>query len=314
MKLAFVFPGQGSQKVGMLAGFDGNDVAADVMRRADAALGQDLTGLIANGPEADLNLTVNTQPAMLASSYAMYEAWLAAGGMRPAVMAGHSLGEYTALTAAGVFTLEEAVGLVRFRAQAMQSAVPVGVGAMAAILGLSDEAVSEVCAAAADNGRLVVEPVNFNCPGQVVIAGHREGVEKACAIAQEKGARRALVLPVSAPFHSSLLVGAARELAARLAEVQVNEPQIDVIANVDVAVHKMPESIREILARQAASPVQWVRTIEAMAAGGVTHVVECGPGRVLTGMIRRIAPTLQTFNIYDAKTLADVREALAQAA
>ncbi len=314
MKLAFVFPGQGSQKVGMLAGFDGNDVAADVMRRADAALGQDLTGLIANGPEADLNLTVNTQPAMLASSYAMYEAWLAAGGMRPAVMAGHSLGEYTALTAAGVFTLEEAVGLVRFRAQAMQSAVPVGVGAMAAILGLSDEAVSEVCAAAADNGRLVVEPVNFNCPGQVVIAGHREGVEKACAIAQEKGARRALVLPVSAPFHSSLLVGAARELAARLAEVPVNEPQIDVIANVDVAVHKTPESIREILARQAASPVQWVRTIEAMAAGGVTHVVECGPGRVLTGMIRRIAPTLQTFNIYDAKTLADVREALAQAA
>lgn len=314
MKLAFVFPGQGSQKVGMLAGFDGNDVAADVMRRADAALGQDLTGLIANGPEADLNLTVNTQPAMLASSYAMYEAWLAAGGMRPAVMAGHSLGEYTALTAAGVFTLEEAVGLVRFRAQAMQSAVPVGVGAMAAILGLSDEAVSEVCAAAADNGRLVVEPVNFNCPGQVVIAGHREGVEKACAIAQEKGARRALVLPVSAPFHSSLLAGAARELAARLAEVPVNEPQIDVIANVDVAVHKTPESIREILARQAASPVQWVRTIEAMAAGGVTHVVECGPGRVLTGMIRRIAPTLQTFNIYDAKTLADVREALAQAA
>ncbi len=313
MKLAFVFPGQGSQKVGMLAGFDGNDVAADVMRRADAALGQDLTGLIANGPEADLNLTVNTQPAMLASSYAMYEAWLAAGGMRPAVMAGHSLGEYTALTAAGVFTLEEAVGLVRFRAQAMQSAVPVGVGAMAAILGLSDEAVSEVCAAAADNGRLVVEPVNFNCPGQVVIAGHREGVEKACAIAQEKGARRALVLPVSAPFHSSLLAGAARELAARLAEVPVNEPQIDVIANVDVAVHKTPESIREILARQAASPVQWVRTIEAMAAGGVTHVVECGPGRVLTGMIRRIAPTLQTFNIYDAKTLADVREALAQA-
>ena len=314
MKLAFVFPGQGSQKVGMLAGFDGNDVAADVMRRADAALGQDLTGLIANGPEANLNLTVNTQPAMLASSYAMYEAWLAAGGMRPAVMAGHSLGEYTALTAAGVFTLEEAVGLVRFRAQAMQSAVPVGVGAMAAILGLSDEAVSEVCAAAADNGRLVVEPVNFNCPGQVVIAGHREGVEKACAIAQEKGARRALVLPVSAPFHSSLLAGAARELAARLAEVPVNEPQIDVIANVDVAVHKTPESIREILARQAASPVQGVRTIEAMAAGGVTHVVECGPGRVLTGMIRRIAPTLQTFNIYDAKTLADVREALAQAA
>lgn len=311
MKLAFVFPGQGSQKVGMLAGFEGNDVVADVMRRADAALGQDLTGLIANGPEADLNLTVNTQPAMLASSYAMYAAWLAVGGMKPVVMAGHSLGEYTALTAAGVFTLEQAVGLVRFRAQAMQSAVPVGVGAMAAILGLTDEVVADVCREASEDGKYVVEPVNFNCPGQVVIAGHREGIEKACEIAQEKGARRALKLAVSAPFHSSLLVGAAKQLAERLAQIDVMAPAIDVIANVDVAVHHEPQDIRDILSRQAASPVQWVKTIQKMAADGVTHIVECGPGKVLTGMIRRIAPEIKIYNIYDAQTLASVKDALA---
>ncbi len=311
MKLAFVFPGQGSQKVGMLAGFEGNDVVADVMRRADAALGQDLTGLIANGPEADLNLTVNTQPAMLASSYAMYAAWLALGGMKPVVMAGHSLGEYTALTAAGVFTLEQAVGLVRFRAQAMQSAVPVGVGAMAAILGLTDEVVADVCREASEDGKYVVEPVNFNCPGQVVIAGHCEGIEKACEIAQEKGARRALKLAVSAPFHSSLLVGAAKQLAERLAQIDVMAPAIDVIANVDVAVHHEPQDIRDILSRQAASPVQWVKTIQKMAADGVTHIVECGPGKVLTGMIRRIAPEIKIYNIYDAQTLASVKDALA---
>lgn len=311
MKLAFVFPGQGSQKVGMLAGFEGNDVVADVMRRADAALGQDLTGLIANGPEADLNLTVNTQPAMLASSYAMYAAWLAVGGMKPVVMAGHSLGEYTALTAAGVFTLEQAVGLVRFRAQAMQSAVPVGVGAMAAILGLTDEVVADVCREASEDGKYVVEPVNFNCPGQVVIAGHREGIEKACEIAQKKGARRALKLAVSAPFHSSLLVGAAKQLAERLAQLDVMAPAIDVIANVDVAVHHEPQDIRDILSRQAASPVQWVKTIQKMAADGVTHIVECGPGKVLTGMIRRIAPEIKIYNIYDAQTLASVKDALA---
>ncbi len=311
MKLAFVFPGQGSQKVGMLAGFEGNDVVADVMRRADAALGQDLTGLIAKGPEADLNLTVNTQPAMLASSYAMYAAWLAVGGMKPVVMAGHSLGEYTALTAAGVFTLEQAVGLVRFRAQAMQSAVPVGVGAMAAILGLTDEVVADVCREASEDGKYVVEPVNFNCPGQVVIAGHREGIEKACEIAQKKGARRALKLAVSAPFHSSLLVGAAKQLAERLAQIDVMAPAIDVIANVDVAVHHEPQDIRDILSRQAASPVQWVKTIQKMAADGVTHIVECGPGKVLTGMIRRIAPEIKIYNIYDAQTLASVKDALA---
>lgn len=314
MKLAFVFPGQGSQKVGMLAGMAANAAAEDVMRRADAALGQDLTGLIANGPEADLNLTVNTQPAMLASSYAMYAAWLAEGGMKPVVMAGHSLGEYTALTAAGVFSLEEAVRLVRFRAQAMQSAVPVGVGAMAAVLGLTDEVVAAVCEEASQGGKYVVEPVNFNCPGQVVIAGHKEGIEKACAAAQQKGARRALILPVSAPFHSSLLAGAAKELSLELARVEVHAPAIEVIANVDVACHKTPDGIREILALQAARPVQWVKTIEKMRDEGVTHIVECGPGKVLTGMIRRIAPDIKTLNIFDADSLAAVKSEIEAAA
>lgn len=314
MKLAFVFPGQGSQKVGMLEGMAGNAAAEDVMRRADAALGQDLTGLIANGPEADLNLTVNTQPAMLASSYAMYAAWLAEGGMKPVVMAGHSLGEYTALTAAGVFSLEEAVRLVRFRAQVMQSAVPVGVGAMAAVLGLTDEVVAAVCEEASEGGKYVVEPVNFNCPGQVVIAGHKEGIEKACAAAQQKGARRALILPVSAPFHSSLLAGAAKELSLELARVEVHAPAIEVIANVDVACHKTPDGIREILALQAARPVQWVKTIEKMRDEGVTHIVECGPGKVLTGMIRRIAPDIKTLNIFDADSLAAVKSEIEAAA
>ena len=314
MKLAFVFPGQGSQKVGMLAGMAANAAAEDVMRRADAALGQDLTGLIANGPEADLNLTVNTQPAMLASSYAMYAAWLAEGGMKPVVMAGHSLGEYTALTAAGVFSLEEAVRLVRFRAQAMQSAVPVGVGAMAAVLGLTDEVVAAVCEEASQGGKYVVEPVNFNCPGQVVIAGHKEGIEKACAAAQQRGARRALILPVSAPFHSSLLAGAAKELSLELARVEVHAPAIEVIANVDVACHKTPDGIREILALQAARPVQWVKTIEKMRDEGVTHIVECGPGKVLTGMIRRIAPDIKTLNIFDADSLAAVKSEIEAAA
>lgn len=314
MKLAFVFPGQGSQKVGMLAGFAGNQTVEDVMRQADAALNRPLTELIAQGPESDLNLTVNTQPAMLASSYAMYSAWIAAGGQQPEVLAGHSLGEYTALTAAKSLKLADAVRLVRFRAQAMQSAVPVGVGGMAAVLGLSDEAVQELCQVASavmENG--VLEPVNFNCPGQVVIAGHKQCIEKACELAGEMGARRALVLPVSAPFHSSLLIGASHELAKELARTDIAVPQIDVIANVDVSIHKTPESLRDILARQAASPVQWVKTVQKMHEMGVSHIVECGPGKVLTGMIRRIAPEIATFNIYDQASLQATLQAIAAA-
>ena len=305
MKLAFVFPGQGSQKVGMLAGFAGNAAVERVMREADGALGQSISTLIAEGPEADLNLTVNTQPALLAASFAMYSAWREAGGPAPEIMAGHSLGEYTALTVAQALTLSDAVRLVRFRAQAMQSAVPVGVGAMAAVLGLADETVAELCREAVLAGE-VLEPVNYNCPGQVVIAGHRASIEKACGMAPEKGARRALVLPVSAPFHSSLLEGASPELAAELARTEIHEPLIDVIANVDVACHKTPEALREILALQAARPVQWVRTIEAMKTAGVTHIVECGPGKVLTGMIRRIAPEIATYNITDEQSMRSV--------
>lgn len=308
MKLAFVFPGQGSQTVGMLAAFEGNAAVADTMKRADAALGESLTGLIASGPAEELNLTVNTQPAMLASSVAFYNAWIAAGGMVPDVMAGHSLGEYSALTAAGVFELEDAVRLVRFRAQCMQEAVPVGVGGMAAIIGLTDELVAEVCQEAACCG--IVEAVNFNSPGQVVIAGEKAAVEKACTIAKDKGAKRALMLAVSAPFHSSMMKPASVALKAKLQETPMKAPAVDVIANVDVTVHHQTEDIIDALAAQAAGAVQWVKTIEAMKAMGVTHIVECGPGRVLAGLVKRIDSSIVVKNINSQETLESVLEEL----
>ncbi len=308
MKLAFVFPGQGSQTVGMLAAFEGNAAVADTMKRADAALGESLTGLIAAGPAEELNLTVNTQPAMLASSVAFYNAWIAAGGMVPDVMAGHSLGEYSALTAAGVFELEDAVRLVRFRAQCMQEAVPVGVGGMAAIIGLTDELVAEVCQEAACCG--IVEAVNFNSPGQVVIAGEKVAVEKACTIAKDKGAKRALMLAVSAPFHSSMMKPASVALKAKLQETPMKAPAVDVIANVDVTVHHQTEDIIDALAAQAAGAVQWVKTIEAMKAMGVTHIVECGPGRVLAGLVKRIDSSIVVKNINSQETLESVLEEL----
>ena len=304
MKIAFVFPGQGSQTVGMTVGLADSPVAQKVFGRADDALGEPLTKLMAEGPAENLNLTVNTQPAILAASCAVYEAWRAAGGVKPALAAGHSLGEYSALTAAGVFTLEEAVRLVRFRANAMQEAVPVGVGAMAAVIGLTDETVEAACASVrADE---VVEPVNFNSPGQVVIAGHKAAVERACEACKAVGAKRALMLAVSGPFHSQLLKGAAEKLAGRLAEISVNTPQFDVIANVDAEFEADADVIRRNLALQAASPVQWVKTVRKMKAEGVTHVVECGPGRVLTGLIRRIDPTLETANISSAASIAEL--------
>lgn len=308
MRIAFVFPGQGSQSVGMLAGFAGNAVVADVMKRADEALGFSLSGLIAEGPAEALSLTVNTQPAMLASSVAFYEAWRAAGGTEPAVMAGHSLGEYSALCAAGAFTLEEAVKLVRFRAEVMQSAVPVGVGGMAAVIGLKDEDVEAACEEARAVG--AVEAVNFNAPGQVVIAGEKAALQKAVEAAKARGCRRAIELPVSAPFHSSLLAPAGEKLAERLQTVDVRVPAVPVIANVDVEVHQTPDAVRAALARQASSAVQWVKTIERMKAEGVTDVVECGPGKVLTGLLRRIAPELNGHNIYDEATLGAVLEKL----
>ncbi len=283
MKLAFVFPGQGSQTVGMLDSFTENEVVQKALKTANEALGEVLAQMIHTGPAESLNMTVNTQPAMLTASVALYQAWLALAGKKPEVMAGHSLGEYSALTAAGVFDLADAVKLVRFRAKVMQEAVPVGQGGMAAIIGLSDEAVAKVCSDAAVHG--VVEPVNFNSPGQVVIAGEKAAVEKACELAKAEGAKRALVLPVSAPFHSSLMKPASVALETKLNEISMKAPQIDVIANVDVKVHHDKDAIVAALAAQAAGAVQWVKTIQAFKEMGVTHIVECGPGRVLAGLI-----------------------------
>ncbi len=301
MKIAFVFPGQGSQSPGMLDAFAGNAAVADVLARAGAALDQDIAGLIAQGPADALNLTTNTQPVMLTAGAAVYAAWQAAGGRTPDVMAGHSLGEYTALVAAGALSLEDGVRLVRIRADAMQSAVPVGEGGMAAILGLDDDAVRQACADAAQGE--VVEAVNFNAPAQVVIAGHKGAVERACAAAKAAGAKRALALPVSAPFHSSLLRPAADVLARALADVPVAAPAVAVINNVDVATSAEPAAIRDALVRQAWHPVRWVETIQAMKAQGVTHIIECGPGKVLAGLVKRIDGDLVALAITDPASL-----------
>lgn len=311
MKLAFVFPGQGSQTVGMLDSFTENEVVQKALKTANEALGEDLAEMIHTGPAESLNMTVNTQPAMLTASVALYQAWLALGGKKPEVMAGHSLGEYSALTAAGVFDLADAVKLVRFRAKVMQEAVPVGQGGMAAIIGLSDEAVAKVCSDAAAHG--VVEPVNFNSPGQVVIAGEKAAVEKACELAKAEGAKRALVLPVSAPFHSSLMKPASVALETKLNEISMKAPQIDVIANVDVKVHYDKDAIVAALAAQAAGAVQWVKTIQAFKEMGVTHIVECGPGRVLAGLIKRIDSSIVVKNINSQDSLVAVLEEINQA-
>lgn len=302
MKIAFVFPGQGSQAVGMLDSFRDSAPVQSMVTRASSALGQNIGALIADGPADELNLTVNTQPALLAASYAIYAAWRAAGGAEPAVVAGHSLGEYTALVVAGALELEDAVRLVRFRAQAMQEAVPVGAGSMAAILGLSDEQVRQACSEAAKDE--VVEAVNFNAPSQVVIAGHRQAVERACEIAKGLGAKRAITLAVSAPFHSSLLQPASDRLRERLAHATLQKPRIDLINNVDVSIENEPPRIADALARQAARPVRWAATIRKMADVGVTHVVECGPGRVLSGLTKRVAPGLESLTLNDTATLA----------
>lgn len=307
MKLAMVFPGQGSQSVGMLDAFTGHDGVQSVLDRANGALGENLAQLIHSGPEADLGLTVNTQPAMLVAGLAVYMAWRQAGGAAPSVVAGHSLGEYTALAAAGGIALEDALRVVRQRAQAMQQAVPVGQGGMAAILGLSDNAVRAVCAEASAVG--VVEAVNFNAPAQVVIAGAKAAVELACEKAKAAGAKRALPLPVSAPFHSSLMRPASETLAQVLAAVRIDKPQIPLVNNVDVQVETEPEAIRQALVRQAWHPVRWVETIQYFSAQGVTHVLECGPGKVLTGLVKRIDASLVVLPVFDP---ASIEQALAQ--
>lgn len=292
----------------MLDSFRDNAAVRSIVTRASSALGQNISALIDTGPAEDLNLTINTQPALLTAGYAMYAAWRAAGGSEPLLVAGHSLGEYTALVAAGALELEDAVRLVRFRAQAMQEAVPVGIGSMAAILGLTDEAVQQACSEAAQGE--VVEPVNFNAPSQVVIAGHASAVQRACEIAKRLGAKRAVSLTVSAPFHSSLLHPASDRLRERLAQTTLKKPRIDLINNVDVSIESEPVRIADALARQAARPVRWADSVRRMSDLGVTHVIECGPGRVLSGLTKRIAPGLESLVVNDAGTLASSLTAL----
>ena len=301
MAFAFVFPGQGSQSVGMMAAYGDSPVLRATFDEASAALSQDLWQLLINGPAEALAQTVNTQPLMLTAGVAVYRLWLERGGKLPAVVAGHSLGEYSALVAAGVIPFQDAVPLVRLRANAMQEAVPAGAGAMAAVLGLDDEKITEACveaAAAAGDGE-VVEAVNFNDPGQTVIAGSKAAVELACAGCKARGAKRALLLPVSAPFHSSLIRPAADKLAARLADLDFAAPQIPVINNADVAIESDPERIKDALIRQAYSPVRWVETIQKIAGMNVTTVAECGPGKVLAGLTKRCAATLAGLALAD---------------
>jgi [acyl-carrier-protein] S-malonyltransferase len=304
VKLAFVFPGQGSQSVGMMQGWGECAEVRNTFAEASDALGQDLWALVADGPAELLNQTVNTQPAMLAADVAVWRVWQAAGGATPALLAGHSLGEYAALVAAGALNFADAIRLVRFRAEAMQAAVPEGVGAMAAILGLDDDAVRAVCSEAAAGE--VVEAVNLNSPGQVVIAGNKAAVERAMALAKEKGAKRALPLPVSVPSHSSLMLPAAEKLLAHLQRVAIAAPAIPVLHNTDVQSHAGADAIRAALARQLHTPVRWVETVQALKAAGIERVIECGPGKVLAGLSKRIDDSLPAVALVDEASLQAV--------
>lgn len=301
MSFAFVFPGQGSQSVGMMAAYGDSPVVRATFDEASAALGEDLWTMVAEGPAEKLALTVNTQPIMLTAGVAVWRLWESLGGKTPSVMAGHSLGEYSALVAAGALKLADAVPLVRLRAAAMQEAVPAGTGAMAAILGLDDDGIAAACAEAAQ--KEIVEPVNFNAPGQTVIAGHKGAVERACEACKARGAKRAVLLPVSAPFHSSLLKPAADRLALALADIVVATPVIPVINNVDVAIETDPAKIKDALVRQAAKPVRWVEIIQKMASMGVTTTAECGPGKVLAGLTKRCADGITGVALADAESV-----------
>lgn len=311
---AFVFPGQGSQSVGMLDAWGDHPAVKETLQEASDAMGEDLGALIHEGPKEALALTTNTQPVMLVSAVAAYRAWLAEGGVKPAVVAGHSLGEYSALVASGVLTLAQAAPLVRFRAAAMQDAVAVGVGAMAAVLGMDAAKVIAGCKQAqatfpADSGE-VVEAVNFNDPGQTVIAGSKAAVEKACEVLKAMGAKRALNLPVSAPFHSSLMKPAAEKLKEKLAATSFALPQIPVLNNIDVTIEADADRIRDALYRQAFGPVRWVECVQAIKAKGITTVVECGPGKVLAGMVKRIDADMTGLPLFDPASLAEVKGAL----
>jgi [acyl-carrier-protein] S-malonyltransferase len=308
---AFVFPGQGSQSVGMLDAWGDHPAVRDTLAEASSALDQDLARLIHAGPKEALELTTHTQPVMLTAAIACFRAWRAEGGAMPAAVAGHSLGEYSALVAAGALTLAEALPLVRFRAEAMQRAVPVGAGAMAAILGLDAEAVRAGCEAAAAATGEPVSPANFNDPKQTVIAGSKAAVDKACELLKAAGAKRALLLPVSAPFHCALMKPAAEELKARLVSVSFATPAIPVINNIDVAAPTAPEAIRDALYRQAFGPVRWVELTLALKARGLSHIVECGPGKVLAGLVKRVDAEIQTTTILDPASLQAAQEMLA---
>jgi [acyl-carrier-protein] S-malonyltransferase len=301
MKLAMIFPGQGSQAVGMLEGYGGLPGIEEVRKQAAQVLGAQFDRLLHEGPQQALNLTVNTQPAMLTAGYAAYRAWRSLGGPAPEIVAGHSLGEYTALVAAGAISFADCLPLVRWRAQFMQEAVPEGQGAMAAILMLDDDAVRAACVEAGG----VVQPVNYNAPGQVVIAGEKGAVERAMELCKARGAKRAMALPVSAPFHSTLMQPAAVKLKDYLENVSIAAPKIAVLNNVDVAIETDPARIKNALVRQAASAVRWVETIRKMADSGVTHVVECGPGKVLAGMVKRIAPDVKALAAADRASLEE---------
>lgn len=308
---AFVFPGQGSQAVGMLDAWGDHPAVAETLKEASAALGEDVGRLIHEGPKEALALTTNTQPVMLVAGIAAYRAWRAEGGAEPAIVAGHSLGEYTALVAAGALTLADAAPLVRFRAQAMQEAVPVGTGAMAAILGLDAQKVIEGCAEAVrtfgTNSGEVVEAVNFNDPAQTVIAGSKAAVDKACELLKSLGAKRALPLPVSAPFHSSLMKPAAEKLREKLATTALQTPRIPVVNNIEVKVETDPDRIRGALYEQAFGPVRWVECVRAIQGRGVTTLIECGPGKVLAGLAKRIDASLVSASVYDPATLAEAK-------
>ena len=307
---AFVFPGQGSQAVGMLDAWGDNVEVKRTLDEASAALGEDIGALIKNGPKEQLDLTTNTQPVMLTAGIACYRAWIAETGLVPAVAAGHSLGEYTALVASGALSLADALPLVRFRAQAMQDAVPVGTGAMYAILGLDGDAVRAVCAQAAAESSEVVEAVNFNDPKQTVIAGSKAGAEKAAEMLKAAGAKRALPLSVSAPFHSSLMKPAAERLKQRLAATQFGAQAFPVVNNIDVAVTADAAALRDALFRQAFGPVRWVEVVQALKARGIAHIIECGPGKVLAGMVKRIDGELQSVTILDPASLAEAQTLL----
>lgn len=308
-QFAFVFPGQGSQSRGMMNGYADFAAVRDTFTEASDVLKQDLWQLVAEGADADLNATVNTQPIMLTAGVAVYRAWQSQNGAKPTIMAGHSLGEYTALVAAGALSFSDALPLVRYRAQCMQEAVPEGVGGIAAILGLDDDVVRAVCAEGAQGE--VLEAVNFNSPGQVVIAGNRAAVERGMELAKAKGAKRALMLPMSVPSHCSLLKGAAEKLRAYLGNVSVQAPSIPVVHNADVAAYNDAAKIKDALVRQLYSPVRWVETVQSFGKQGITHNVECAPGKVLAGLNKRIDTNQQALAINDGEALKAALAALA---